>query len=285
MRLLPLLLMLGLAAATPIQLSFLWPSPSPSSPRLNSTSTRVPLTLGVMSKCPDAEICETVMDRVLDTHTGGIAGGGRDEVVGDLVDLALVFIAKEQKNETYGVSCMHGELECKGNVQQLCAIEHWGKEVNKTNEGDAELRTTRQEKKWGDWWDFIQCMNYGPRSRIGDRAAAKECASVVGRDWNDEMHRCVATNGTEGAHLLRHSLRAAQSLGITRSCTVMLNGRKICIHDGVWKDCDAGHEVGDFVRQITDEWKKLNPKEREVEDAAGEAADLDEEEEDEWELV
>ncbi|GAA5935716.1 hypothetical protein JCM1841_003647 [Sporobolomyces salmonicolor] len=281
MRVLPLLSLLSLSAASPIQLPLLWPSPFPSSPRVNSTSTKVPLTLGVMSKCPDAEICETVMDRVLDTHTGGIGGGGKDEVVGDLVKLGLVFIAKEQANETYGVSCMHGELECKGNVQQLCAIEHWGEEVK----GGAELRTTGREKQWGDWWDFVQCMNYGPRSRIGDRAAAKECASVVGRDWNDEMHRCTATNGTEGAQLLQHSLRAAESMGITKSCTVMLNGRKICIHDGVWKDCDAGHEVGDFVRQITDEWNRLNPKETEMEDAAREVAELDDEEDDEWELI
>ncbi|CEQ43006.1 SPOSA6832_04880, partial [Sporobolomyces salmonicolor] len=224
MRVLPLLSLLSLSAASPIQLPLLWPSPFPSSPRVNSTSTKVPLTLGVMSKCPDAEICETVMDRVLDTHTGGIGGGGKDEVVGDLVKLGLVFIAKcvftlptservradlgsaarrEQANETYGVSCMHGELECKGNVQQLCAIEHWGEE----------------------------------------------------------------------------------SMGITKSCTVMLNGRKICIHDGVWKDCDAGHEVGDFVRQITDEWNRLNPKETEMEDAAREVAELDDEEDDEWELI
>jgi hypothetical protein len=41
----------------------------------------VPIQLGVMSRCPDALLCETVFDQVLDK-------------VGSKVDMSLVFIAK-----------------------------------------------------------------------------------------------------------------------------------------------------------------------------------------------
>lgn len=70
--LLPLLLTPALALP-----SFLL---QPSTPDL-STSTPVPVILGVMSKCPDAELCETVWDHVLDR-------------VGGLVDMKLVYIGR-----------------------------------------------------------------------------------------------------------------------------------------------------------------------------------------------
>ena len=42
---------------------------------------KVPVVLGVMSRCPDALLCEAVWDRVL-------------QRVGDKVDISLSFIAK-----------------------------------------------------------------------------------------------------------------------------------------------------------------------------------------------
>lgn len=46
-----------------------------------SEDVKVPVVLGVMSRCPDALLCETVWDRVL-------------QRVGDKVDISLSFIAK-----------------------------------------------------------------------------------------------------------------------------------------------------------------------------------------------
>ena len=43
--------------------------------------SKVPILLGVMSRCPDARVCETVWDRVLDR-------------VGELVDVEMVYIGK-----------------------------------------------------------------------------------------------------------------------------------------------------------------------------------------------
>lgn len=65
-----------------------------------------------MSACPDAALCESVFDDVFD-------------LVGNLVDVNLIYIAKLNSTSKYGVSCMHGELECDGNVQQLCAAKYW----------------------------------------------------------------------------------------------------------------------------------------------------------------
>jgi hypothetical protein len=38
----------------------------------------------------------------------------------------------------------------------------------------------------------------------------------------------------------------------------MLSGRKICVHDGGWKECPNGHTVKDFVNQIEEEYGRLN---------------------------
>jgi len=94
------LLPLALASpvqASPVQLPFLSSSndldaSTPNYRALLSVEDmrRVPLSLGVMSKCPDASVCETLIDRVLDTHTYST---GR-EVVGDLVKLKLIYLAK-----------------------------------------------------------------------------------------------------------------------------------------------------------------------------------------------
>jgi hypothetical protein len=88
MHLLLLLQLLPLALASPLQVPFL--SSSSDTAPSTKNSTLVPLSLGVMSRCPDAEICETLIDRVLDTHTRRTGS----EVVGDLVKLKLIYIAK-----------------------------------------------------------------------------------------------------------------------------------------------------------------------------------------------
>ena len=59
------------------------------------------------------------------------------------------------------------------------------------------------------------------------------------------------------------------------SCTVLISGRAVCIHDETWKKCEVsglpealaveiliflknGHTVDDFVRQIEEEHERLN---------------------------
>ncbi|GAA5914093.1 uncharacterized protein JCM6883_005878 [Sporobolomyces salmoneus] len=262
MHLLPLLPLLPLAFASPLQqIPFLSSSPTSYSSHSSSNDSRtlVPLSLGVMSRCPDAEICETLIDRVLDTHTSRT---GR-EVVGDLVQLKLIYLAKENATNgdaTYGgLSCLHGPLECSANVQQLCAASHWKVTPSLLEEEFEAMNAEKGRGVWKDWWNFVQCMNWGKREDVGKESTAKSCAKVVGREWTKELEECsVDSPDSEGAKLFKKSVELSRKLRIEKSCSILLGSRKICVHDGTWKECENGHEVGDFVQQIQKEYARLN---------------------------
>lgn len=83
----------------------------------------------------------------------------------------------------YGVACKHGPSECDGNVQQLCVRQH--------THGIKE------------WWNFIQCSNYGKLDKVGDISLAKQCAKVIGKDWDSDFSNCYT--GKEGRSLLQKS--------------------------------------------------------------------------------
>lgn len=189
-----------------------------------------------MSRCPDADLCENLWDKVLDK-------------VGGLVDLELIFLGTLNSSAPHGVNCLHGDIECVGNIQQLCAAHIW---QPKHSDGEVD-----KVKPWADWWDFVQCINYGPRVKIGEDEYAKRCARIVGHDWVGEQVQSCVTNGT-GTQLLLDSVKRAQELEIEKSCTVLISEKKVCIHDSTWKSCPEGHEVGDFVSQVRREWKRLN---------------------------
>jgi len=222
---LKLLVLPALAAAVP-HIVF-YDQTSPSRPLIDA---KVPVQLGVMSKCPDALLCEATFNGVL-------------EKVKDKVDLSLVYIAKFNSSEPdFRLSCMHGAEECAGNVQQLCV---------------AKYSTPDQ------WWNFIRCQNFEGREKIGRPDVALKCAGVAQIDWEASgAGQCAGLDGSgkgsEGVRLLHDSVRLGQRLEITKSCTVLINERKVCVHDGTWKECEDGHTISDFVRQINDEYDKLN---------------------------
>jgi len=187
----------------------------------------VPVTLGVMSRCPDALLCESVFDEVLD-----IVGHTK-------VDLNLSFIASLNASDpVYGVTCMHGTDECAGNVHELCVAKY----------------TTSSSV----WWPFLQCLNSQGRDRIGTEKTAKDCAATTKIDWvGSGIEACV--KGPEGPRLLRESVLHTIELGVKKSCTILISNKVRCIHDGVWSECDAGHEPKDFVDTINTEYDNLNP--------------------------
>lgn len=192
------------------------------------SDVKVPVVLGVMSRCPDAFLCESVWDRVL-------------QRVGDKVDISLSFIAKPNpSDETYGATCLHGVEECAGNVHELCVAKY-----HPTSE----------------WWTFVQCENYQGRGQVGLPDTAAKCAGVAGFEWeNDRARKCAGDNGHghEGVRLLQESVKTSMQLGIKKSCTIMINGRQVCIHDGTWYECEGGHTPADFIRQINEEYERLN---------------------------
>jgi Gamma interferon inducible lysosomal thiol reductase (GILT) len=163
---------------------------------------KVRVQLGVMSRCPDALLCENVFNQVL-------------EKVYEKIDLSLTYVAKCVRMSSYcqpsygypridpsepdfGVQCMHGAEECAGNVQQLCVAKH---------------------EPTSSWWEFVQCQNYEGRDKIGIPDVTLKCARVAGIDWNtSEAGECAGLDGsgkgTEGVRLLKESVILSQKLGI-----------------------------------------------------------------------
>ncbi|KAJ7228637.1 hypothetical protein GGX14DRAFT_614082 [Mycena pura] len=188
----------------------------------------VPVQLGVMSRCPDALVCESIFDQVL-------------KQVGSKINLTLIYVANVNATEPeFGITCMHGPRECAGNVQQLCAAKY----------------STQ-------WWDFVQCQNQQGRFQVGLPDVALECAKTAGIDWQTSgVGMCAGLdgsgNGAEGVELLRESLFLGKALGIEKSCTILINHKKVCVHDETWQECDGGHGVDDFVKQINREYERIN---------------------------
>ncbi|EKM80293.1 hypothetical protein AGABI1DRAFT_113492 [Agaricus bisporus var. burnettii JB137-S8] len=220
-----------------LTLLFVLVSASPHVPLVDQTASdrtfdsRVPVQLGVMSKCPDALLCESTFNEVL----------GK---VGDKMDLSLVYVAKfdESEPDFGGIICKHGAEECAGNVQQLCIAKYASPD---------------------QWWNFVQCQNFEGTAQIGKPSVALKCAEAAQIDWNASgAGQCAGEDGSgkedEGVDLLRKSVRLAHDLEVTKSCTIIINSRRVCVHDGTWKECEGGHTVNDFVRQINDEYDRLN---------------------------
>jgi hypothetical protein len=177
---------LTVAAAAAVSSSAASVAPLVQAPFLSSASAeyKVDLTLGVMSRCPDAFLVEALIDRTL-----------ADERVNGKVALELVYIGALERN---GVTCKHGELECAGNVQQLCAAAHLDQ---------------------GSWWPFVVCQN-GEPSRIGTTDLAEECAARVGFAWAGAVRGCA--EGDEGKGRLQANVERSQALGVEKSATVLL---------------------------------------------------------------
>jgi len=156
------------------------------------------------------------------------------------MDLTLIYVAELNSTEAdFGVTCMHGPGECAGNVQQLCA---------------AKYASPSQ------WWEFVRCQNSKGRFQVGLPDVALQCARTVGIDWETSgVGNCAGLSGSgkgkEGVQLLRKSLLRGKALGIEKSCTVLINRKKVCVHDGTWKECEGGT---DFVEQINSEYERMN---------------------------
>ncbi|KIK65286.1 hypothetical protein GYMLUDRAFT_38721 [Collybiopsis luxurians FD-317 M1] len=191
---------------------------------------KVPVHLGVMSRCPDALLCENLFDAVL-------------KKVSDKIDLQLVYIAKINSSEPdFGATCLHGPEECAGNVHQLCAAKYVPLE---------------------NWWEFVHCNNYQGRNQIGLPETAKKCAQTAQIDWEASgVGECAGLDGSgkgaEGVDLLHKSVAFGKTIGLEKSCTIYINSEKVCIHDGTWKSCENGHTPSDFIRQINEAYDQLN---------------------------
>jgi len=175
---------------------------------------KVRLDLFVMSRCPDAVFCEGFYDHVLNE-------------IGSIVDLNVNYIARTE-GET--LVCKAGEVECAGNIQQLCARRESG-DIN------------------SNWWKFIICQDETFREIPLNGEA---CAQRVGLNWAS-MSTCI--DGPIGRQLFQESVKFTDSYGITTSCTMHINDEYYCVRDGAqWKNC-AGESHGEVIAHICSLYK------------------------------
>ncbi|KAJ3146457.1 hypothetical protein HDU86_008509 [Geranomyces michiganensis] len=154
---------------------------------------RVSVDLFVMSKCPDAKYCEGVFAGVL----GNVA---------NITSLKTHYIVSPS------LTCMHGDSECAGNIQQLCVRHH--------------------HPSPSHWFSFILCSN-SKQSQIPDDPAT--CAKTAGFEWSAAVQECAESK--MGQKLLARDAKIAWQKGIKRSCTVQLQGKTACVRDGgEWND-------------------------------------------------
>ncbi|KAK9763723.1 hypothetical protein K7432_009357 [Basidiobolus ranarum] len=182
----------------------------------------VPVDLYVMSKCPDAVRCEEVFGQVLDK-------------VGGIINLNIHYIGEEKEGN---LVCKHGEQECRGNKMQLCAKALY-----------------RWHQTPSVWYRFIQCQNE-EYQEIGSDESLEYCALKKDMSYK-RLREC--TDGSYGTRLLNQSFTESKKLAVSTSCTMIINQQVRCVHDSTWKECDGGHEVDDFVRDICAVYKTNSP--------------------------
>ena len=124
------------------------------------------------------------------------------------------------------ITCPHGDSECVGDMQQLCA-QLMANPVNGT-------RT---------WWDFSTCQS-ATRTSIPDNA--KACAAQVGLDYA-AMSDCVSS---VGSNLLYYSAERSVAAKQGVSCTLTLNGAQWCQHDSTWKGCSEGNDGASLTKAV-----------------------------------
>jgi hypothetical protein len=194
---------------------------------------KVPLDLFVMSRCPDAVRCELRMNDVI-------------KAVPNITKVQTHYIADVSSQ---GLQCKHGFSECLGNQQQLCVLKY----------------VTPQA-----YWGFIQCQDEDV-NLIGTTSLAEKCLGRVltGSSPGSVAHKVRACfNSKEGERLLQESALFTKQKGIQKSCTMWLNGKPRCVHDGgIWYDCPGGPEVQDFIDSICSSyWRETGHWAKDCED-------------------
>ena len=133
--------------------------------------------------------------------------------------------------------CKHGQSECLGNIIELCAARLYP---------DPKV-----------YLGFTMCMTKQFQD-IPDKELVEDCALEHGISM-ERLNSCtVRDDGAYGIDMLKSSFNRTAAAGVSKSCTVRLNGQVRCIRDGgEWKDCDGGYSAVDLVHDV-EEQSKLN---------------------------
>ncbi|CAF0909045.1 unnamed protein product [Didymodactylos carnosus] len=173
----------------------------------------------VMSKCPDAQLCET---KFADTLIK----------LSSIINFTVNFIAKEPTPNVF--NCMHGDSECTGNKQQLC--------VQNLTSQIVLLQ-------------FLRCQSQTMKS-IPDNA--EKCLPATNLKY-DDVKKCVDERGNL---LFHNSIQQTQTDNVKKSCTMYLNKKFWCKHDGGWENCTEGNDEASLIHAICQRYTgEKKPKE------------------------
>ncbi|KAF1965247.1 hypothetical protein BU23DRAFT_490068 [Bimuria novae-zelandiae CBS 107.79] len=180
------------------------------------TSSKVPLEIHIMSKCPDARDC---IEKLVVPAMANVS---------EKVDFKLSFIGKTTDDD--GVICKHGQTECLGNILELCAASEYP---------DPKI-----------YLGFTRCL-VQRYEEIPATSLIKDCALEYGIEF-EKLNDCASRDdGAYGMGMLRDSVTRSSELGVSTSCTVRLDGKTRCVRDGgKWRDCEGGSEPEDLVSDI-----------------------------------
>jgi len=176
----------------------------------------------VMSKCPDAAVCESTF-------------GNAVIQLASIIDFHVDYIAK---GDPSNYTCLHGPTECVGNTQQLCAQSIYG---------NTSTPSTLS------WWSFAMCQSQ-TRTQIPDNA--QSCANTLSLSF-PKISAC--TNSSQGALLLQESFNRTRAASETISCTVNLNNQFWCQHNGPWVNCAEGNTEAAFIKAVCKRYTGTNP--------------------------
>lgn len=138
-------------------------------------------------------------------------------------------------DEDDGVSCKHGPEECLGNIIELCAAHMYP---------DPKI-----------YLGFTMCMTKQYED-IPARELVEDCALEHGISMEDLTSCTNEADGTLSTKRLQKSFNRTIEAGVTKSCTIRLDGETRCIRDdGKWTDCEGGHEAKDLVDDVWRLWK------------------------------
>ena len=86
---------------------------------------------------------------------------------------------------------------------------------------------------------------------IPKKELVEDCALEHGISM-EELNDCTSKDdGTFGIEMLKESFNRTSEAGVSKSCTVRLNGKVRCIRDdGEWKECEGGHTAKDLVADV-----------------------------------
>lgn len=201
---------------------------------------KVPLEAHIMSKCPDAKDC--LHDLILPAMQN----------VSHKVDFRLSYIVstdlppqsfvetaqltRHQGTTTHhddGVLCKHGQEECLGNIIELCAQRHY-----------PVVQSL----------GFTMCMTKEFED-IPKRELVEDCALEHGISMQKINDCATLEDGSVGTEMLQQSFNRSAEAGVSKSCTVRLNGKVRCVRDdGEWTDCEGGSQPVDLVRDVLEEY-------------------------------